>query len=214
MDSLIDLIIAKLTRFPSTERIFNQYAHHKTEIEGEEAPAIRRDNLRKYLETMASVPGRDIWLFEAPSQNGAVRTGVPQTSASLLERRSRDLAIDPPLAGIKTKSSADVAQSATSERVEVFWRKLAIKPVIWNAVALHTRKPNGSNRKPNMTGIRQHNAVVGLICELCQPHRFVACGESAWKAMRILGYEAREIPHPVAPRSPSFKLRMTELYGH
>lgn len=174
---------------------------------------IRIGNLRRYLSAIAAVPGRDLWIFEAPSKNGAVRTGVPQTAPHALGRRSTELKATPPFIDLQFKDGGAVKSSATSQRVDEFWQRLDLKPVIWNAVMTRVLPgKNGKDQPPSPAEIAEQQPILRAVAELCQPRWIIAAGGPARRAAAIFGSRVEHLDHPVARRRPNFKDRMQELY--
>ena len=62
----VDAIVERLAALPGKANLFNPYAGFDAEIEGADAPAIRRRNLGRYLAALADRGVRDLWLGEAP----------------------------------------------------------------------------------------------------------------------------------------------------
>ncbi|WP_353646276.1 hypothetical protein [Mesorhizobium sp. WSM2239] len=196
-------IVQDIKAFPSAANAFNQYVRHDSTFEGPDAPAIRSRNLERYIQTMAMVKGRDLWLFEAPSTRGAVRTGVPQTSACWLEWRAKQLGVLEGFEAIPFHDAEKAQPSETSRRVAKFFDRMNKKPIIWNAVMIHTRTPDGKNRAPRASELREHMHILGAICDLCQPSRVIACGGPAQEVANLMQIKHECVAHPVAPISPS-----------
>jgi len=112
----VDAIVERLSALPGKSNLFNPYAGFDAEIEGADAPAIRRRNLGRYLAAMADRDVRDLWLGEAPSRFGARRTGVPFTGDGRLADLSQRLGLDPPLARA-TRETLPTPESGTSREI-------------------------------------------------------------------------------------------------
>ncbi|RWQ64043.1 hypothetical protein [Mesorhizobium sp.] len=206
-------IVQDIKAFPTTAIAFNQYVSYTPAAEGSDAPLKRSQNLERYIRAMASIKGRDLWLFEAPSRRGAVRTGIPQTSVDLLKTRAKQLGIDEGFEAIRFYKAEKAESSDTSRRVAGFFDRMDTKPLIWNAVMIHTRTPDGENRTPQLTELRDHQLILRAICDLCEPSRLFACGRTAQKTVGLLGVKHECVAHPVARRSPSFKASMSRIYS-
>ena len=179
-------IVRSIKSFPSSPIAFNQYVDFDTKIERDDAPVVRSNNLERYLECMATVKGRDLWLFEAPSRRGAVRTGVPQTSASKLNERAEQIGLSGGFRPVPSHTPDTADPSETSKRVAAFFGSMLVKPLLWNAVMIHTRDARGANRNPSKAELRQHQHILRAVYDLCEPRKVIACGETAQIAASLV----------------------------
>src|SRR4051812_17510936 len=73
-----DRFLDELARVPLSPRACNQYAR------GDAANAVRRRNLRLYLDQLDTIGPRLMLVGEAPSYRGGRLTGIPFVSESLM----------------------------------------------------------------------------------------------------------------------------------
>jgi len=84
-----DVLERRVFPIPSTDRLFNPYRDGAPDLDREDAPAIRRENVRAYLAAYDTMP--DVLLLaEAPGPWGCRFSGVPITcEAQLLDPATR-----------------------------------------------------------------------------------------------------------------------------
>ena len=126
-----------LARTESGPDLYNQYAETSAHN------ALRRANLRRYLDDMERRRPEALLLFEAPGYRGCRLTGIPVTSRRVLLEGL-------PGAGLfgRERGYADVPEPGF-ERIQgeqsatILWRALAdlgVAPLIWNSLPFHPHR--------------------------------------------------------------------------
>ena len=149
----IDRFIDYLQAGPrETEGVFNPWRDHdeRDRAPRRETPAIRRDNMRAYLE-FRQKSAKVMLLGEAPSHRGCRFTGIAFCSETELIHK-RDQVARHPLA----LTSLDAENKPQRERsAHVLWDEIeragaAHQVVLWNAFPWHPHGIEGAatNRKP------------------------------------------------------------------
>ena len=175
---------------PSSERLFNQYLDRHPELDREDAPAIRRRNLKAYLAAYDERP--EVFLLaEAPGPWGCRFSGVPITSEAQL--------LDPEFP-IHGERSSRAEKPHTEYSANIHWRVLAKhypKFLTWNTVPLHPHKENPlSIRTPKAGEIDAFHDVVDGFLQVIQPKHVVAVGRKGERALKHLGVENTYVRHP------------------
>ena len=141
----IDAFVERVARTPATPRSTNMF-------DGSHAgDAVRRHNLRRYLEQLAERGATTLLVGEAPGYRGMRITGVPFTNVGLLERgipqlgllgTRRGYELPDPLPPIAAEPTATVVWSTLVE--------LEFVPLMWSAFPLHPHRPGAplTNRRP------------------------------------------------------------------
>lgn len=206
--SLWALCEAKLFATPSSERLFNLYSDRHPELDREEAPAIRRNNLKRYFAAYAAVPSV-LLLAEAPGPWGCRFSGVPLTSEAQL--------LDPefPLQG-EASSAAPRPHHEYSARI--YWR--VMRPYFprfftWSAVPLHPHYPGAplSIRTPTQQEVRSWLPFTAAIVEILSPERVIAVGRKAEFALQALGIPYTYVRHPSQGGARQFESGIRALFS-
>jgi uracil-DNA glycosylase len=176
---------------PSTDGLFNPYADRVDGIDGPDAPALRRANLRRYLDAYQASP-RILLLAEAPGPWGCRFSGVPLVSEAQLADASF------PIDGTPT-SLEETPHSEYS--ATIYWRIL--RPYFphfftWNTVPLHPHRPGErlSIRTPTNAEVMAFSGVVRRLVEILQPEQILAIGRKAEHVLGRLAIPCRYIRHP------------------
>lgn len=203
-----DLLNERVFDEPSTERLFNQYRDRHPDLDVEDAPQIRRDNLRKYLAAYADMPAVFL-LAEAPGPWGCRFSGVPITSeAQLLDE-------DFPIHGEK---SSKAESPYTEYCAGIHWRVLERhfpKFLTWNTVPLHPHKDDPlSIRTPTHREIDAFRDVVDGFLQIIRPAYVAAVGRKAERALNHLGVENTYVRHPSQGGAKLFERGALDLLMH
>jgi hypothetical protein len=176
---------------PTTDEAFNPYRTRHPNLDAANAPALRRSNLRAYLEAYEESPPLFL-LLEAPGPWGCRFSGVPITSEAHL--------VDPdfPISGRPTSTKAE---PHTEYSASIFWRVL--QPhfphfFVWNSLPLHPHDPDDplTIRTPRRTEVREwQDLLIGLLDTL-QPTRIVGVGRKAERALDEAGADPTYVRHP------------------
>jgi uracil-DNA glycosylase len=189
-----DRFIGALSRVEVSDRATNQYAR------GDRGHAIRRHNLRLYLEQIGEP--RMLLVGEAPSYRGGRLTGIPFTSETVMLRllgakrgfrvapRSSGAAGDGGPARLSTEASATMVW-ATIARIEP-------RPLLWNAFPFHpfVKGNPHSNRMPTAGELLLGAPFLEWLMRLFPIARVVAIGNLAERSLTRLGIGHQKVRHP------------------
>jgi hypothetical protein len=206
LDAAWSLFETHLFDAPSTAELFNPYRDRHGAHDRAEAPAIRRDNLRRYLACYDRRPPL-FFLAEAPGPWGCRFSGVPLVS----EAQLTDAAF--PIDG-RASSQEDVPHKEYS--ASIYWRVLEDAfPAFftWNSVPLHPH-PEGeplSIRNPRRSEVRAwHDLLTGLL-DVCAPDRVVAVGRKAERALQEVDVDCTYVRHPSQGGATKFEAGVREI---
>jgi len=189
---------------------FNQYAAHQDENIGP-ANAIRRQNLRHYLDEMFLFQSHILLVGEAAGYRGCRLTGVPFTSEKiLLEGISpiKPVADEGKPMGDhlfghnrgyrKTNDREKITREATAT---IIWGVLVNywpPPLLWNAYPFHPHQAgkSSSNRPPARSELEIGCKFLKELMSSFDIKKVVAVGNKASQTLSYLGISAQKVRHP------------------
>jgi hypothetical protein len=187
-----DRLFALLTAYRG-EGAFNQYRDVHPELDLPDGAAVRRHNLRCYLETFAGA--RFVLVGEAAGYAGCRFSGIPFTCEAQLVGPQR----------LGWTRGHDLARSSAAETpwVErsgrIVWQALGERAdcALWNAFPWHPFGRSGplSNRPPGRD-LRDGLEVLRWFLSLFPTARPYAVGRVAERALAAIGVPAPYIRHP------------------
>lgn len=191
MPRRFDRFIDELSRVALSPRACNQYAR------GVPENAIRRRNLRLYLEQLEGIGPRLMLVGEAVSYRGGRLTGIPFVSESLMlcgvngvlgEERGYRRATTTPKPS--TEASATMVW-ATIRHIEPL-------PLLWNAFPFHPHAAGNpfSNRLPTIGELAIGGRFIEWLLRLFPIERVAAVGNAAASSLTRLGIEHLKVRHP------------------
>ncbi len=191
MSRRFDRFIDELSRVALSPRACNQYAR------GVPENAVRRRNLRLYLEQLEAIGPRLMLVGEAVSYRGGRLTGIPFVSESLMlcgvdgvlgEHRGYRRATSTPRPS--TEASATMVW-ATIRHIEPL-------PLLWNAFPFHPHAAGNphSNRMPTVAELAIGERFIERLLRLFPIERVVAIGNQAAASLARLGIEHVKVRHP------------------
>lgn len=201
-----DLLETHVFPAPSTNDQFNPYSDRNEELDVPDAPLIRRENVREYLETYEAVPPLFL-LLEAPGPWGCRFSGVPITSEAQL--------LDPdfPLQGRRTSRNGD---PHTEYSASIFWRVL--RPYfphffVWNSVPMHPHPPSEplSIRTPRRTEVREWQTLLKTLLTTLTPDCIIGVGRKAERALNEVDADPIYVRHPSQGGAKKFESGMRDV---
>jgi hypothetical protein len=191
---------------------------------GQNAPAIRRNQLRAYLQKR--VGKADVAIIgEAVGYRGGHFSGIPMTSERLLLGRSKRFHIKPrdffsdakPRRTSKPEKCPDGFSEPTATIVWGTLLRLGTKPeqfVLWNAFPWHSfdsRRGMLSNRMPNRAERAAGLAVLKPFLELFPCDQVVALGKIAAAQLEELNVNAHCVRHPASGGARLFRQQIAKI---
>ena len=216
-DARVSYLVETLRRFRA-HNVFNQWDETDPDFDCNDAPKIRRDNLREYLRTRPHP--RYVFIGEAPSWRGTRFSGIPMTSERILLRKQPSLQSTEVIPGAQGRRTSRIngnypkcnlidglAESSATRVWEASrdCRLSATDFVLWNAMPWHPRKENGtalSNRDSGKFTCEEIEAgrhfLHCMLRDLYPSACSVALGD--FGARELLMAENRAVPHPAERR--------------
>lgn len=206
--ALISVIEKSVFPAPSSDMLFNQYLVEDARYDQPGASAVRRDNLRLYINSFADKP-EILMIAEAPGPWGCRFSGVPITSEEQL--------LDPdfPISGAQSSKASEPYKEYSAG---IFWRMLRDyhdQFFVWNSVPFHPRKPGqpASIRTPRASELQEYAPILSEICNVLNPTTIVSIGRKAEKTLKTLGFASTYVRHPSQGGSSYFAKGMKEVFG-
>lgn len=191
--------------------VFNPYAERCPYHDREDAPEIRRENLRRVLERQAEAQTKTIWVGRDFGYRGARRTGLSLTDEGHMDWLSSALSLPPMRLATRTAPISERTASVTWGVIE----RLSHPPVLWNAFPLHPHLPNEPLTNRNHS-TRERCAVawsLELLVQALRPDHVIAIGNDASAALSDMGVPHEKVRHPSYGGQNEFILGMEAIYG-
>lgn len=186
---------------------FNPYRGIEPAVDRPGADRIRRENLRRYLESFTHWP-EVLVIGEAPGWRGCRFSGVPFTSEA-------QLAGSLPFCG---GPSSLVEPPHREAAATIFWRVMQDyhpRFLAWNSLPLHPHQPGQpcTNRTPTQREIRLGEAGLARLVALLAPIQVIALGRNAAATVQRLGLEAIQVRHPSHGGAQVFANAMRQVFS-
>ena len=220
----IDDFLRLLKKSPSGA-VFNPWweADEQNDV-GPNAPAIRRNQLRAYLQKRFRKAHIAV-IGEAVGYRGGHFSGIPMTSERLLLGRSEKVRLKSNdfLSDInprRTSKPEKCPDGFSEPTATIVWGTLlqhGLKPdqfVLWNAFPWHSFDPRRgmlSNRMPNKSEQAAGLLVLKAFLELFQCEQVVALGKIAAAQLEQLGLNVHCIRHPASGGARLFRAQIAAV---
>ena len=208
----IDAFVAGLADCATDADGFNQYAF------GSADNAIRRQNLRLYLQLMATQKPSALLLMEAPGYRGCRLTGIPVTSRKIMLEAVPALNIFGAEMGFRDVTDAGFEAVYGEQSATIVWTALAelgVLPFIWNAFPFHPHQPGTvrSNRKPRRGELDCGMGFARQIMALWTFDQVIAVGNVAYDSLGRMGITPEKVRHPAQGGKRDFVAGLRKLLG-
>ena len=202
MDRLFDLLMAF-----QGGGVFNPYRDRDPALDCLDAPAMRRANLRRYLDIFADAAY--VLMGEAAGYAGCRFSGIPFTGEVQL------LGPEPlPWATAGDWGQTSLGAPWRERSAQIVWSALDDRQdcVLWNAFPWHPFKDKPlSNRRPRVRELRQATDVLRCFLSLFSQAQVYAIGRVSQGVLQDLGVKAAYIRHPSYGGKRAFVAGVTAL---
>lgn len=193
MSSSYNAFVEELAHARPPANVCNPYAP------GSEHNAIRRANLRLYLQQVEDFRPRLLLVGEAPGYRGCRLTGVPFSSERILLEGIEELGLFGACRGYR--KTGETAAPAREQSASIVWgamREYNVVPLAWNAFPFHPHLPGNeaSNRPPSRRELQVGEYFLKALLELFEVETVIAVGNQAGQALARLGVPAHRVRHP------------------
>ncbi len=195
IENQLTALVDRLSRAETAPDAYNQYAY------GNVYNDIRRANLLRYLNQMASLTPQTILVMEAPGYRGSRLTGVPVTSRSILLKGVPELGLLGQLYGYQDVPEPGFESINGEQTATVVWPTLAAlgkAALIWGSYPFHPHELDKplTNRAPRRTETESGIVFVRELLDLFAPRQVIAVGNVADETLKRMGIEHHKIRHP------------------
>jgi len=191
---------------------------------GHNAPAIRRNQLRAYLEERLGKSTVAI-IGEALGYRGGHFSGIPMTSERMLLGKKKESGIHPEqvfssIQARRTSKPRKCADGFSEPTATIVWSTLltlGLKPeqfVLWNAFPWHSFDPGRgmlSNRMPKKFERSAGLSVLKAFLDLFPCNEIVALGTVAASQLKELNVESRGVRHPASGGAKLFRQQIAKI---
>lgn len=194
-----DRFLDALSRVELSERAVNQFARGAGNDAGN---AIRRANLKRYLDDLAQRQPVLLLIGEAPSYRGGRLTGIPFVSESLMLRGVCTANEKMVLGSQRGFMKADVTtRPSTEASATMVWGticEIEPLPLLWNAFPFHPFHAGNphSNRCPTAGELVIGQPFIASLLRLFPIERVVAIGNSASASLSRMAIDHEKVRHP------------------
>lgn len=177
-----------------SDRATNQFSRTVGDLQGN---AIRRRNLRLYLEELDAIGPNTLLIGEAVSYRGGRLTGIAFVSETVM------------LGGVAGFLGADRGyrkatpgpRPSTEASATMVWSTIVDidpLPMLWNAFPFHPFHPGepNSNRVPSAVELLAGQPFIERLLRLFPIRRIVAIGNQASLSLTRLGIDHTKVRHP------------------
>jgi uracil-DNA glycosylase len=197
--SRFDRLLNDLATTVVSDRACNQYSRIEGDLRGN---AIRRRNLRLYLEELDAIGPRMLLVGEAVSHRGGRLSGIAFVSEAVM------------LAGVELANGARVMGAdrgyrkatlgpklSTEASATMVWgtiRSIEPLPLLWNAFQFHPFRPENplSNRVPTSDELEIGSRFIAQLMRLFDFEQIVAIGNQAASSLTKMGIAHEKVRHP------------------
>ena len=213
MSRRFDRFIASLSCVRVSNRACNQYSRIEGDLRGN---AIRRRNLKRYLEEIDAIGPDTLLVGEAPSHRGGRLTGI----AFVSERVMLDgLSITSPpgrILGPRYRKATVAEEVSTEASATMVWstiRNIDPLPMLWNAFPFHPfeRGNPRTNRIPDTSELLIGQPFLAALTRLYDFRSIVAIGNQAALSLSRMDVDHEKVRHPSQGGKQKFVAGMARL---
>lgn len=193
-----DRFVSDLGSVELSDRATNQFSHTVGDLQGN---AVRRRNLRLYLDQLDAIGPRMLLIGEAVSYRGGRLTGIAFVSESVM------------LGGMDTRSGRVLGAEhgyrkatpgpklSTEASATMVWETICAidpLPLLWNAFPFHPFHSESfdSNRAPTANELLIGSRFIERLVALFGFEQIVAIGNHASLSLQRLDIEHAKVRHP------------------
>ncbi|MEO8035172.1 MAG: uracil-DNA glycosylase [Acidobacteriota bacterium] len=209
MSKRFDRLIRELASAELSERAVNQYSSSQGDVAGN---AVRRRNLRLYLQQLEEIGSRVMLVGEAPSHRGGRLTGIAFVSETLMLA-----GVDGVLGEERGYRKATTGETLSTEAsATMVWgtiRSIHPLPLLWNAFPFHPFHEGNptSNRVPTASELLIGERFIRMLIELFAFEEVLAIGNQASLSLSRIGISHEKLRHPSMGGKQKFVAGMARL---
>lgn len=226
--------IDDLKAYMAAADVFNPWGEYTDEYDiGISAPKIRREQLRRFLESRMK-SARFLFVAEAMGYQGGRFSGIPMTSERIVTGHHPDIHSDFVFAGnagVRTsnpdcpefkKTQSDLGFS--EQTATIVWKAILehdVNPyeiILWNIFPFHpfdSTKGLLSNRTPRTNELEEGIYYFQRLLNLCRDNINIICiGNQSKSVLERLGIASLHLDHPAKGGVRKFRAGFTEMFSY
>jgi len=215
MPRRFDRLLKELACTALSDRACNQYSSVEGELAGN---AVRRHNLRRYLEELEAIGPRTLLVGEAVSYRGGRLTGIAFVSETVMLGGVEIAGAGGRILGAdrgyrKATAGPKLSTEASATMVWETIRRLDPLPVLWNAFPFHPFLAGNplTNRVPTAGELAIGGGFIEQLTRLFAIDLVIAIGNRADHSLNQLGIAHEKVRHPSMAGKPQFVAGMARL---
>ncbi|SFO94242.1 hypothetical protein SAMN05216567_103423 [Variovorax sp. OK605] len=191
--------------------VFNPYADTCGVYDRNDAPKVRRSNLRTLLAAAENLSIDTIWMGRDLGYRGGRRTGLALTDERSLPIMRK---VYPGSHSIRTTIGPEVAERTAAEIWAVL-TQLKVPPLLWNVFPLHPHEANEpfTNRKFTSKELREVDDLNAELIKGLRIRRIISIGQDAFTYASKFGTEVQSVRHPSYGGVTDFRREIGKLHG-
>jgi hypothetical protein len=192
--------------------VFNPYRNRCDIHDLSDGPAVRKRNLRKYLQSILDLESDTIWMGRDLGYRGGRRTGLALTDEERLNLFAR---LYPGSVPEKATKGPIVAERTATEIWNILSR-LEMPPLLWNVFPFHPHEPNApmTNRRFTTLELAKVSDLNHELVTWLKIKKIICIGQDAATYAKSLGLEVECVRHPSYGGIKDFRLGMQRVYGN
>lgn len=225
----IDEFIKALQSYKS-ENVFNPWQDYDPQCDiSQEAPKIRAENFRRYLELRKNA--HYLFIAEGLGYQGGHFSGMAMTSERILLGLHPDIKPEVVLGEWnyqRTSNPSSTFLNNTQKKsgfneptATVMWNTIsrhglaAFDTVLWNIFPFHPYKDSGilTNRTPSLTELEVGIKYAKMLMELIPNMQVVAIGRKSEETLKKYNVDCVAVPHPSMGGANRFKTAVAEIFA-
>lgn len=192
--------------------VFNPYSDLCAIFDKDNAPSIRRNNLKLALESFLKSEVDSIWIGRDLGHRGGRRTGLALTDEAHLE-----FAGDTWDVKLQKATKGQTVAERTAANIWNYLRQIDERVFMWNVFPFHPyEKGNQLTNRSHTAEERDYGMLIlESLVQILRPKKIVAIGNDAYNcSLRIFpNLEVIKVRHPSYGGERTFAKQLTELYG-
>jgi uracil-DNA glycosylase len=210
-----DRLLRQLATTAVSDRACNQYSSLEGDLAGN---AVRRHNLRRYLEELEAIGSRTLLVGEAVSYRGGRLTGIAFVSETVMLGGVEIASVPGRILGAdrgyrKATAGPRLSTEASATMVWGTIRDLDPLPILWNAFPFHPFQAGNplTNRVPTAGELAIGGEFLSQLVRLFPIDLVIAIGNRADDSLTRLGVPHQKVRHPSMAGKPQFVAGMARL---